>query len=483
MQSESREEFIEWDDERYSTYIDRFDDQHKRLFELLNDLHVAMERGESDEKVGDILRELEEYTEYHFGDEEEFMQDCGYAMDCADCFYNHREMHEEFASKVSELRRKHENGEYITMEVLLFARDWLDSHIAGLNQDQNYTDYYAEEVPEGYEYEPGQLKVDRNTEKTTDPHENRTSAGDQEPAPVNIDSEIYEGEELSVPEESMGTWLVSRFEQYSDRPAVSSTGDGFSGRFDDLFAEIHAVASGLLDLGLEPGDRVGIRMSPRVEWTITDAACYLAGLVSVPVSELFSDERTAHVIDDAEIDVLVTDDAVPERISENVDTVLSADSLPAGDRDRLPGLDAEPDDIATIMYRIGTTEHPRGCALTHRNLRAGIEMLRQSLPLDPGATGTCFLPLAHVYQRLFTYYLWDSGAAIAYMRSDDVLDDLAAVEPEVLVGVPGIYERLYERIVDRQTTLAACDRRCRTASPRVSVRPETRDVASRHSCP
>ena len=449
MQSESGEEFIEWDQERYSTHIERFDDQHQRLFELLNDLHVAMERGKSDEKVGEILRELEEYTEYHFGDEEEFMQDCGYAMDCADCFYNHREMHEEFASKVSELRRKHENGEYITMEVLLFARDWLDSHIAGLNQDQNYTEYYAEEVPDGYEYEPGQLKKGRTAEKTNDPHEEQTGSESQEPEPVEIDSDIYEGEELSVPEESMGTWLVSRFEQYSDRPAVTS-GDGVGGRFDDLFAEIHAVAAGLLDLGLEPGDRVGIHMSPRVEWTITDAACYLAGLISVPVSELFSDERTAHVITDAEIDVLVTDDAVPERISENVDTVLSADSLPEGNRDRLPGLDAEPDDIATIMYRIGTTEHPHGCALTHRNLRAGIEMLRSSLPLDPGATGTCFLPLAHVYQRLFTYYLWDSGAAIAYMRSDDVLDDLAAVEPEVLVGVPGIYEQLYEQIIDKQ---------------------------------
>ncbi|MFC6722743.1 bacteriohemerythrin [Halobacteriaceae bacterium SHR40] len=451
MQPETGEEFIEWDQERYSTQIERFDDQHRRLFELLNDLHVAMERGKSDEKVGGILRELEEYTEYHFGDEEEFMQDCGYAMDCADCFYNHRDMHEEFASKVSELREKHENGEYITMEVLLFARDWLDSHIAGLNQDQNYTEYYADEVPEEYEYEPGKLKVDRDTETTTDRHGDRNSPESQEPDPVEIDSDIYESEELSVPEESMGTWLVSRFEQYSDRPAVRSGDGGFSARrFDDLFGEIQTVAAGLLDLGLKPGDRVGIRMSPRVEWTITDAACYLAGLVSVPVSELFSDERTAHVIEDAAIDVLVTDDAVPERISANVDTVLSANSLPAGDRDQLPGLDAEPDDIATIMYRIGTTEHPRGCALTHRNLRAGVEMLQRSLPLDPGTTGTCFLPLAHVYQRLFTYYLWDSGAAIAYMRSDEVLADLAAIEPEVLVGVPGIYEQLYEQIIDRQ---------------------------------
>jgi hemerythrin-like metal-binding protein len=143
---------IEWDDDRYSTNIDRFDEQHQNLFELLNDLHQAMEEGRAEEELGDILRELERYTEYHFGDEEEFMEDCGYSHDCSECFHNHQEMHENFASKVTELREKHENGEYITMEVLEFARDWLDSHIAGGDQDQNYGEYYRTEV-DNYEFD------------------------------------------------------------------------------------------------------------------------------------------------------------------------------------------------------------------------------------------------------------------------------------------------------------------------------------------
>lgn len=137
---------IEWDEERYSTHIDRFDEQHQNLFELLNDLHEAMEEGHAEEELGETLRELEEYTEYHFGDEENFMQDCGYAQDCSECFHDHQEMHEDFAAKVTELREQHENGEYITMDVLQFARDWLDSHIAGSNQDQSYAEYYVEEV-------------------------------------------------------------------------------------------------------------------------------------------------------------------------------------------------------------------------------------------------------------------------------------------------------------------------------------------------
>lgn len=143
---------IEWDDNRYATGVEKMDEQHQNLFDMLNGLHEAMEEGRAEEKIGDALRELEEYTEYHFGDEEGFMEDCGYADDCSECFFNHQEAHEEFANKVTELREKHESGEFITMEVLQFARDWLDSHIAGGDVDQSYGEYYQDEVGEDYSY-------------------------------------------------------------------------------------------------------------------------------------------------------------------------------------------------------------------------------------------------------------------------------------------------------------------------------------------
>lgn len=143
---------IEWDDERHSTSVQTVDDQHKRLFELLNDLHMAMEEGRAEEEIGDVLRDLEEYTEYHFTDEEGMMRDCGYSDVCNACFDDHRSAHEEFATRVSQLRERHENGEFITMDVLQFARDWLDSHIAGEEMDQDYGDYVRREL-DGYTYE------------------------------------------------------------------------------------------------------------------------------------------------------------------------------------------------------------------------------------------------------------------------------------------------------------------------------------------
>src|SRR6056297_634224 len=311
MASGSGETFIEWSDERYSTQIDRFDEQHKHLFGLLNDLHVAIEAGHSEEVVGDILEELERYTEYHFGDEEEFMQDCGYAMDCADCFYNHREMHEEFADRVSELREKHENGEHITVEVLQFVRDWLDSHIGASDVDQSYGEYYQEEI-EDYEYSPGQLKRDRRTAR-----DDATDASDEDRSDAEFDvtvaGDVYQGGDLSIPDGPMAAWFDGLAEQHGERTAALVPRDGqyVERTFADLAERARAVAAGLLDAGFAPGDRLAIQAASQYEWSVVDLACQMAGLVSVPVYPWFDGEQAVDAVEAADVDGLVSDPETP----------------------------------------------------------------------------------------------------------------------------------------------------------------------------
>jgi hemerythrin-like metal-binding protein len=453
MESSPETSFIEWDDERYSTEIERFDDQHRHLFGLLNDLHEAMDEGRSEEEVGDILRELERYTEYHFGDEEEFMQDCGFSMDCADCFYSHRDKHEEFAEKVSELREKHENGEYITMEVLMFARDWLDSHIAGGNQDQSYSDYYHENLADDYEYTPGKLNKNREVE-AAHPEELRddTTTADLE---VAVDSEVQSGEQLSVPDGPMAAWFERVAQRYGDRDAtvLPNRQARKPKTFAQLFERARGVAAGLLEYGLEPGDRVGIYADPRYEWSVVDLACHLAGLVSVPISNLYPDDRALHIVDDAGVTAVVGEATLPVPIEQAVDIAFYIDDLPTAQSIGLPGYDRNADDVATIVYKLGTDKHPRGCALTNRNLLAGVAMLGERLPLGAGGTGTCFLPLAHIYQRLATYHLWHTGNAVAYMTTDEFDEQLRDVQPEVLVGVPQAYKQLHDSIEGRMAEM------------------------------
>ncbi|SDJ63375.1 hemerythrin-like metal-binding domain protein [Halovenus aranensis] len=453
MATGSEGNFIEWDDERYSTDIERFDKQHQQLFKLLNELHVAMNKGESDDEIRRILVELERYTEYHFGDEEEFMQDCGFSMDCADCFYNHKEKHAEFAEKVTDLRQKHEAGEYITMEVLMFVRDWLDSHIAGMNQDQNYSEYYHDEIPDDYEYSPGKLKKDRDVEAAHPEALQDASMDDHE---VSLASDIHDGGSLSIPDEPVAAWFDRTAQTYDDEPAVRprNPADTETQTFAQFRERARKVAAGLLEQGLGPGDRVGIYAEPCYKWSVVDMACHLAGLVSVPVSTLYSEGRALHVIDDAGVDVLVAEPTLPVVLERQVDGVIPIEDLPAAEPDGLPGFDRKESNVATIVYKLGTDKHPRGCALTNRNLLGAVQMFAEELPLGAGSVGTCFLPMAHIYQRVAAYYLWHTGGSVAYMDADALDEQLPAARPDVMVGVPQGYERLCETIQDRMTELS-----------------------------
>lgn len=138
--------YIEWDPDRYSVGVDHIDEQHQQLFDTINSLHAAMSEGEGREELGAIFDQLETYTNTHFGDEETFMEDCGYSEDCSDCFFAHQEAHREFEARVEEIRARYEQGEMtVTMDTLEFLRTWLTRHIAGVEMDQDYATYLADE--------------------------------------------------------------------------------------------------------------------------------------------------------------------------------------------------------------------------------------------------------------------------------------------------------------------------------------------------
>ena len=140
---------------------------------------------------------------------------------------------------------------------------------------------------------------------------------------------------------------------------------------------------------------------------------------------------------------------VTEDLALAVETVVDFEDLPTAEARVLPGLQNDGDEVATIAFDVASPAEKAGCALTHENLLAATESLREALPTGPGATGTCSLPLAHIYQRVLTYYLWATGSTVAYLGPEEFVDQVAAVEPDVLVGVPKMYQQLYGTIQDR----------------------------------
>jgi len=110
--------------------VKSIDKQHKRLVDLINDLHQAMRNGKSNEEMGFILDELVDYTNVHFRDEEKLMEDAGYSD-----LENHKKVHEKLVQQVVDFQKKfHDGNTTISMEIMEFLKDWLLNHINGTDK-------------------------------------------------------------------------------------------------------------------------------------------------------------------------------------------------------------------------------------------------------------------------------------------------------------------------------------------------------------
>lgn len=113
----------------------KFDDQHKKLVELINQLHDAMKSGQGNTMIGVVLQSLITYTGTHFADEIKMMQAHAYPD-----LSRHQAEHDKFVKQVVEFQQKFQDGSsMLTMTVLSFFKDWLVRHIQG--EDKKYAPF------------------------------------------------------------------------------------------------------------------------------------------------------------------------------------------------------------------------------------------------------------------------------------------------------------------------------------------------------
>src|SRR3954470_7600402 len=262
-------------------------------------------------------------------------------------------------------------------------------------------------------------------------------------------------------------------EQYGDHVAIKTKVDG---EWRDLtFTQVGEIVTevglGLLDLGLEPGERVSILCNTRPEWTFVDFAISAAGGVVVPIYPTNSPDECEWVAGNSESVAVVCEDAsqvakivaVRERLprlrrlividpSGDVADAVSLDEV----RERGRGRDAadlrartepiRPDDPFPFIYPPGTAGPPKGCVLSHGNYRSVLDMVNER---GLFATGDdlvyLFLPLAHAFALLIQLGAFDTGTSIAYFGGDttQIIPELMEVKPTYLPSVPRIFEKLY----------------------------------------
>jgi long-chain acyl-CoA synthetase len=261
-------------------------------------------------------------------------------------------------------------------------------------------------------------------------------------------------------------------DRYGDRVAAVHRVDG-SWR-DVTFAQVGEIAgeigSGLIDLGIEPGERVCILSKTRAEWTFCDFAISSAGGVVVPIYPTNSPEECEWVAGNSEAAAIICEDAeqvakivaVRERLPA-LRTVMVIDPAGyAGDaialdtvRERGRTRDAAelearaaavtPDDPFTFIYTSGTTGPPKGCVLSHGNYRSVLSMC-ESLDVITGDERTyLFLPLAHSFALLIQLLSYDVGGTLAYFGGDpqQIVPELQETKPTYLPSVPRIFEKIY----------------------------------------
>ncbi|NEG96803.1 AMP-binding protein [Bifidobacterium sp. SMB2] len=232
----------------------------------------------------------------------------------------------------------------------------------------------------------------------------------------------------------------------------------------EMYHRVRQVAKGLMGLGVKAGDNVVIYSATCYPWGVVDFACAAIGAVSVPIYETDSSEQTANIVTDVEPVIAFAGDyehaQTLELIRKHRDSLryvfnFKADGLDAvsdfgeavSDADLDAAIEAvKADDPATIVYTSGSTGKPKGAVLSHRNFTHtvlnGYEVLNDML-FQPSRL-LLFLPLAHCFARYIQYVAIGSHGVVGYIPgARHLLADLRGFKPTYLLGVPRVFEKVY----------------------------------------
>lgn len=234
------------------------------------------------------------------------------------------------------------------------------------------------------------------------------------------------------------------------------------------------IALGLYSIGLRKGDRAAILAPNSPEWTLSDAGCQFAGVVDVPIYTTLSPDTVRYIIDNSAARVFFLNDAETyQRLlpalkdcssidkfilfdggieADNVVSLESLESVGADLRETHQSLlqelaDAiDPQDIATLIYTSGTTGEPKGVMLTHANLISNVIDASERFVFTGVDISLSVLPLSHVFERTGMYVYIMYGMRVFYAESiEKVPENLKEVRPTVFIGVPRIFEKVFER--------------------------------------
>lgn len=234
----------------------------------------------------------------------------------------------------------------------------------------------------------------------------------------------------------------------------------------EFHERVVSAAKGLIALGIAKGDAVTIFSSTRLEWGILDFALAAVGAVSVPIYDTDSAPQAQRIMNDSAVKLAFADnrerfdrlDSVKDHcpalkqilmIEGNALGALEGLGVAVSDEELNERVaTVRTGDLATIVYTSGSTGNPKGAELTHKNFVSITIAASQALHevvLDDHPRLLLFLPLAHCFARFIQYasIASDDGVVGYLPDTKTLLPDLRSFEPTYLLGVPRVFEKVY----------------------------------------
>ncbi|WP_447894917.1 malonate--CoA ligase [Vreelandella sp. GE22] len=246
------------------------------------------------------------------------------------------------------------------------------------------------------------------------------------------------------------------FERTPDK-VLMDTLDGQRYRYSDVLGQSRRIATTLLTLGVEPGDRVAVQVDKSPEIVMLYLACLQVGAVYLPLNTAYTDSEIAYFLEDAEPRLFVcrpevhrearaiaekSGGAQVESLGTRANGSLMEKAASAEETDAVCEVAA--DDLAAILYTSGTTGRSKGAMLTHQNLASNSQALTEAWQYSENDHLIHALPIFHTHGLFVACNVTlINGASMTFLPKLDV-EELLDLMPDstVLMGVPTFYTRL-----------------------------------------
>ncbi|MDR2854223.1 MAG: long-chain fatty acid--CoA ligase [Prevotellaceae bacterium] len=263
-------------------------------------------------------------------------------------------------------------------------------------------------------------------------------------------SEAYPTQDAALVSKVAGKWEKVSIQQYRERT--------------DLYS------CAMLALGIKAGDRVAIVCGSRPEWNMLDFAVMQIGAVSVPIYPTISHEDYEHILNHAEMKMLIFDSnhiwtrletVLPKVKSlKHIFTVnelghghktlmeletLGGQNFDAAKLKKIKESIAETD-LASIVYTSGTTGKQKGVMMSHKNIVNQI-LTMQEIPAKWSKKALSFLPLCHAYERMLVYLYQYLGMSVYYAESlGTIAENIKDINPTMMSCVPRVLDKIYDKL-------------------------------------